>query len=284
MHTESHTGHADSSFREAVPAVHRRPMNRRTFVAAVATGAASACIRRTPPRDRGIRAVAFDLFTIFDPRSIDAAVVAELPEDGAKLAQLWKLRAFEYCWLRASADRYLAFDRIMDDALSHALAAHGREVEPAVRRRLLGAWTELSPWPDSERALVQMRESGLALAPLANFAPAMIETLLARTKLRPLFSGVFSTDAARSYKPARRAYQLGVDGFRLPASAIAFSAFGGWDAVGATWFGYPTFWVNRLGVAGEQLSVTPAGTGADLVALGRWVAGHNAVPEAHGDS
>lgn len=246
-------------------------MNRRTFVAGVAAGATSACLGAHPARPRTIRAVAFDLFTIFDPRSIDAAVIAQFPQDGAKLAQLWKRKTFEYCWLRAAADRYVAFDVLLDDALTHALETHGLALPAAVRSDLIAAWSALPPWPDSESALGEMRERGLALAPLANYAPAMIEALLVRAKLRPLFAHVFSTHAARSYKPAGRAYQLGVDGFGLPPSAIAFSAFGGWDAVGASWFGYPTFWVNRLGMAAERLSAAPAGTGKDLVALGAWL-------------
>ncbi|MDQ3341011.1 MAG: haloacid dehalogenase type II [Myxococcota bacterium] len=250
-------------------------MNRRSFVQVLGAGTTlAACMRAAPsqPHSTRIRAVAFDLFTIFDPRSIDAAVSAEVPTDGAALAQLWKLRTFEYCWLRAAADRYLRFDRIVADALAHALATRKLTLDPAAHQRLIAAWTELAPWPDAEASLVRLRDRGLVLAPLANFSPDMIEALLTRAKLRPLFAHVISTDAAASYKPAARAYQLGVDRFALSRSEIAFSAFGGWDAVGATWFGYPTCWVNRLGVTSEHLSVLPEHTGPDLVALADWIA------------
>ena len=82
----------------AAAVAHRQRMNRRSFVLGATTVA--ACMRAAPTRQRtGIRAVAFDLFTIFDPRSIDAAVAAEVPADPT-LAQLWKLRTFEYCWLK----------------------------------------------------------------------------------------------------------------------------------------------------------------------------------------
>jgi 2-haloacid dehalogenase len=46
-----------------------------------------------------------------------------------------------------------------------------------------------------------------------------------------------------------------------------FVAFAGWDAAGARSFGYPTFWVNRLGFPPEQLGVLPDATGPDLNAL-----------------
>ncbi len=44
-------------------------------------------------------------------------------------------------------------------------------------------------------------------------------------------------------------------------------AFAGWDAAGAKWFGYPTFWVNRAGASREELDIVPDGTGRDLQSL-----------------
>jgi len=261
-------------------------MNRRTFTGLLGVTTLAACasarmpspsspsLPPSPPSPTRIRAVAFDLFTIFDPRGIDAAVAAELP--GVDLAPLWKLRAFEYCWLRASAERYAPFDQVVDDALTHALRTRRVAVASPVRARLLAAWTELAPWPDSVAALASMHDAGLILAPLANFAPSMIDRLLAHANLRDQFAHVFSTHSARTFKPARRAYQLGVEGFGLPSTSIAFAAFGAWDAVGATWFGYPTFWVDRLGATPEQLQVDPAGQGPDLRALAAWIHDHNA--------
>jgi 2-haloacid dehalogenase len=34
--------------------------------------------------------------------------------------------------------------------------------------------------------------------------------------------------------------------------------------VGATWFGYRTVWINRLGLPGERLDVSPALTSANM--------------------
>jgi len=45
----------------------------------------------------------------------------------------------------------------------------------------------------------------------------------------------------------------------------------GWDAVGAKWFGYPTFWVNRVHIAAEELGTVPEGVGKDLNDLATFV-------------
>jgi 2-haloacid dehalogenase len=41
--------------------------------------------------------------------------------------------------------------------------------------------------------------------------------------------------------------------------------------MGAKWFGYPTFWVNRAHAATEELGVTPDGIGNDLNDLAAFV-------------
>jgi 2-haloacid dehalogenase len=222
-----------------------------------------------PPSPRGIRAIAFDLFTIFDPRGVDRRVAALLGENAA-LTATWKKRLFEYCWIRAAAGQYVDFEHLVHDSLVHAAGAHGVAIAGPVQASLEAAFTELAPWPDAPAVLRDLAARGLRLAPLANFAPRMIEALVARAGIRDVFEALISTDQARTYKPDPRAYALAEATFGLPRRQIAFAAFGGWDAAGARWFGFPTFWVNRLGVAPEQLVDVDA-SGPDLARLATWV-------------
>jgi 2-haloacid dehalogenase len=57
---------------------------------------------------------------------------------------------------------------------------------------------------------------------------------------------------------------MAIRAFGLRKEEIVFAAFGGWDAMGAKWFGYPTFWVNRAHATAEELGVVPDGVGKDL--------------------
>jgi 2-haloacid dehalogenase len=250
-------------------------MSRRQFLQLTGAAALAACVphRRTAPPSTGpIAAVAFDLFTLFDPRGVERAVEAALPGEGAELARLWRGRQFEYAFLRAAAGQYTDFRRVTEDALDVAATARGHALSPATRARLVDAYQELEPWPDARPTLLALRAAGLRLAPLANYAPSMLRALLDRAGFTPLFDHLLSTDLARTFKPDPRAYQLGVDAFALPPARIAFSAFGGWDAAGAAWFGYPTFWVNRLGVLPDRLAPEGAfATGHDLGAVRAWL-------------
>jgi 2-haloacid dehalogenase len=75
----------------------------------------------------------------------------------------------------------------------------------------------------------------------------------------------------KKFKTAPEAYQLAPDVFGLSAKNILFVSSNCWDACGATWFGYTTFWVNRANAPLEELGVTPDGIGHDMRDLLRFV-------------
>ena len=104
-----------------------------------------------------------------------------------------------------------------------------------------------------------------------NFEKLNSEAGIKNAGLDGVFAHVLSTDQIRAYKPEPRAYQMALDALQLQREEILFVAFAGWDAAGAKWFGYPTFWVNRLHLPGEALGVTPDAMGRDLTDVVRFV-------------
>jgi 2-haloacid dehalogenase len=83
---------------------------------------------------------------------------------------------------------------------------------------------------------------------------------------------VLSVDSVRRYKTDAAAYKMGIDAVGAPANEIAFVSSNCWDAIGATWFGYRTFWVNRGNAPMDRLGAVPAGTGASLRDLPHFLA------------
>jgi 2-haloacid dehalogenase len=216
------------------------------------------------------RAVAFDAFPIFDPRPIAATAEAVFPGHGAALSESWRTRQFEYTWLRSLSRQYADFWQVTEDALVFAAAALHLDLDPSARQRLMHAYLELQAWPDVQPALTALRAAGVRLALLSNFTPKMLTAALRNSSIEPLFDHVLSTDTVRTFKPDPRAYALGLDAFKLPRPEILFAPFAGWDAAGARWFGYPTFWVNRLQAPSEQLGDGVDGSGAGLADLVRF--------------
>ena len=92
----------------------------------------------------------------------------------------------------------------------------------------------------------------------------MLRSCLEYSGLNGMFEHLLSTDKVREFKPSPRAYQMGVDAFRMNREEILFVAFGGWDAIGAKSFGYPTYWANRMMAPAEQLGAIPDYVSANL--------------------
>jgi 2-haloacid dehalogenase len=251
-------------------------MNRRDFLNLAAGGVGTALFGQSPtPRAAAsskIKAVCFDAFTTFDPRPVFALAEKLFPGKGAELSNAWRIRQFEYQWLRALAGRYVDFWQATEEALVFAANLLKLDLSADNRERLMQAYLELKAWPDAAPALRSLKDSGVRLALLSNATPTMLEAWIRRSGLESMYEHVLSTDAIRTYKPDPRAYQMGVGAFGLNLEEIAFAAFGGWDAAGAKWFGYTTFWVNRLGLPVEELGVTPDGAGASLTELVPFVA------------
>jgi 2-haloacid dehalogenase len=218
-----------------------------------------------------IKAVGFDVFTIFDPRSVAVVVEENFPGRGAELSAAWRTRQFEYCWLRTLNRNYADFWRVTEDALAFACKAAKLDLKPDARARLMDAFLQLKPWPDSIAALKTMRAAKIRLAYVSNMTPTMLRAITENAGAADLFEHQLSTDAVKAFKPDPRAYRMAETAFGLPRENIAFSAFGGWDAAGARSFGFNTFWVNRLGVPMEELGVEPNAVGGTLTELAKYV-------------
>ncbi|MDI9848896.1 haloacid dehalogenase type II [Rhodoblastus sp. 17X3] len=216
-------------------------------------------------------AVAFDAFTIFDPRAPAAAVEECYPGRGKEIFAIWRSRQFEYCWLRTLNRDYADFRHVTEEALIFACKSAKVELDASARARLMDAAFAFKPWPDSVAALRSMRNAGIRLAYLSNLTPEILAGLSEAAGIADLFEHRLSTDLVKAFKPDPRAYQMAETAFDLSRDRIVFAAFGGWDAAGAKAFGLTTFWVNRLDAPLEELGVRPDAIGTDLVELVKFV-------------
>lgn len=250
-------------------------ITRREFLNLTAAGVAAGTLAATPAARAAttpkVKALAFDGFPILDPRPVFALAEQLFPGKGAELSNAWRIRQFEYQWLRALSGNYADFWQVTEESLLFAAESLKLDLSPDKQKRLMAAYLKLKAWPDAPLALRSLKSAGLRLAFLSNLAPKVLDSAIKNCGFEGLFEHALSTDKIKTYKPDPRAYQMGIDAFGLNKEEILFVAFGGWDAAGAKTFGYPTFWVNRFNLPTERLGVSPDGIGKNMNDLAGFV-------------
>jgi 2-haloacid dehalogenase len=219
-----------------------------------------------------MRAAVFDAYgTLFDVtgalrRAAEAEPDAPWAADWQGLARTWRQKQLEITWLRAAAGRHADFWLVTEDALAWTLARGGLST-PELRRRLMELYAELPPYPEAETAVRALRAKGLATAILTNATPGMIEDLLRRSGMEALFDALLTVEEAGVYKPHPAVYALATARLACEPDDVLFVSANGWDAAGASGFGFRTAWINREGAPPDPLWAQPTWTIPSLAAL-----------------
>jgi 2-haloacid dehalogenase len=214
---------------------------------------------------KALSAVLFDLYgTLLDVHSIAARADQLFAGRGAALAQLWRDKQLEYSRLRTMSNRYVPFTQVVDDALQYACEALHLPLDSAGRGLLMHEFTQLAPFADVIPALQRLVAADLTVGVLTNGDPGQLEDALHGAGLDDYFDVLLSADQARAYKTAPAVYELGPLTLGHPAAELLLVSSNGWDTVGAKWYGYRTFWVNRASAPIERLGERPDGMGHTL--------------------
>lgn len=211
------------------------------------------------------RAVVFDAYgTLFDVYSVALLAEQLFPGQGNALAVLWRDKQIEYTHLASMGGRYRPFWDLTRAGLRFAAQRLSLSLGDAAEAQLMNQYRHLSAFPENHGVLAELARRGIPAAILSNGDPQMLDVAVKSAGLQELLAHVLSVDGVRRYKPDPATYALGADAFALPARQILFVSSNGWDAIGATWYGYTTLWVNRQRAPLEQLDTAPTRTGTSL--------------------
>jgi len=214
---------------------------------------------------QAIKAVVFDAYgTLFDVHSVTSLAEQLFPGKGGELSRLWRRKQLEYSWLRTLAGRYKPFGEITRDALRHAGASLALPLDDRSEKQLMAQYASLSAFPEARPALRGLKAAGLPLGILSNGDREMLGISLRSAGMAELFDHILSSQAVEAFKTAPALYALAPAAFGCRAREILFVSSNGWDAIGARWHGFTSFWVNREGAAPEQLDTEPDHVGSLL--------------------
>lgn len=216
--------------------------------------------RPSPPR-----AVLFDAYgTLFDVYSVAHVAEQLFPGRGEKLALLWRDKQIEYTRLLTMSGRYQTFWAVTCASLRYAVQRFELPLDAAGEAQLLNQYRHLSAFPENKAVLAELKKRGIPAGILSNGDPAMLAVAVKSAGLKDLLAHVLSVDEVQRFKTDPAAYAIGPRALGLPARDILFVSSNCWDAIGATWYGYTTLWVNRAGAPLEQLDTQPTRIGSTL--------------------
>jgi len=211
------------------------------------------------------RAVLFDAYgTLFDVYSVALLAEQLFPGHGERLSVLWRDKQIEYTRLTSMSGRYRPFWELTRAGLRFAALRLGLDLNSTAEDRLMNQYRHLSSFPENREVLAALKSRGISAGILSNGDPEMLGVAVKSAGFSGLPDHVISVHALRKFKTDPATYALGTQALNLPAKDILFVSSNGWDAIGATWFGYTTLWVNRFDLPLEQLATAPTRIGTSL--------------------
>ncbi len=216
--------------------------------------------------------IAFDAYgTLFDVYSMGQLAEELFPGQGAAFSVMWRDRQIEYTRLVTLCDPnpagsryYLSFWELTVRSLRYVCKRMNLPLDDATEKRLMDQYAKLTAFEDSLAVLSKLKEKGLATAILSNGSREMLSTVVAANGLKPYLDQVVTVEDVRLFKTSPHSYQLLLKAFPVQKKEILFVSSNAWDAVGASWFGFDVFWVNRQGLPFEEIGNKPNFEGDSL--------------------
>lgn len=220
-----------------------------------------------------IRLVVFDAYgTLFDVYSISSLAESLFPGQGQALSVLWRDKQIEYSRLISLSDpmnpmgsrHYQSFWDLTRLGLQYACQRLELELTPAKQKRLMDQYAQLTPFPENLAVLEALQSLQIPAAILSNGSPDMLQAAVSFAGMVHVIDKVLSVDEVRQFKTSPQSYGLVADHYKVDIREVLFVSSNSWDALGATWFGFKSFWVNRQGMPFETLGPRPTYSGRSL--------------------
>ncbi len=219
------------------------------------------------------KAVVFDAYgTLFDVYSIQVLAEALYPGHGANIAVKWRDKQIEYTRLITQSDPHNAagsqyfrpFWELTRLSLEYTLDRLHLARTSGQVEQLMQQYAHLKPFAENLEVLQKIKSMGLTTAILSNGSVDMLTSAVHSAGMGDLLDHLISVDAIRLFKTSPESYGLVQQTIAVNKAEVLFVSSNAWDALGATWFGFTTHWVNRQGLPFEALSPKPTFSGPDL--------------------
>jgi 2-haloacid dehalogenase len=184
----------------------------------------------------------------------------------------WRDKQIEYTRLITQSDPHSAsgsqyyrpFWELTRLSLAYTLDRLKLERQSGQVEKLMQQYAHLMPFPENLAVLQKIKSMGLTTAILSNGSVDMLASAVNSAQMAGVLDHIISVDPIRLFKTSPESYGLVQQFIPFEKNEVLFVSSNAWDALGATWFGFTTHWVNRQGLPFEALSPRPHFSGSDL--------------------
>ena len=220
-----------------------------------------------------IKAVVFDAYgTLFDVYSIQALAEKLYPSHGADIAVKWRDKQIEYTRLITQSDPhnlsgskyYQPFWELTKLSLEYILDRLRLDRSHNQVNKLMKQYAHLTAFPENLAVLQKIKGMGLTTAILSNGSPEMLASAVKSAGMEDVLDHIISVNRIRLFKTSPESYGLVQQTISVSKEEVLFVSSNAWDALGATWYGFKTLWINRQNLPYEAIGPRPDHSGSDL--------------------
>jgi 2-haloacid dehalogenase len=205
----------------------------------------------------------FDVYgTLLDFHSIEKEL-KEITFD-QNVSRLWREKQVEYTRLLTIADKYIPFKEISQNALIYTFKKNKIKYNQELIDTLLLKYKSLTPFQDVLETLLILQKEKIPMSILSNGDLDDLEDNLNTRGMSSYFKNLLSAQQVKKYKIHPSVYQYAVESAGISKENILFVSANPWDILGAKWFGFNTFWLNRERNIFEELGISSDFTGESM--------------------
>lgn len=189
---------------------------------------------------------AFDVYgTLIDTQGITEELATFVGPRAGEVAQMWRSKQLEYSFRRGLMQRYRDFSVCTADALEYCNQVFKLGLSKQATTQLLQAYRTLPPFHDVAPALRALSEQGQRVFAFSNGSASAVQHLLEHAEILPLFEGIISVEALKTFKPDPAVYQHFLRQTVSDPERSWLVSGNCFDIIGADAVGMRTAWVQR---------------------------------------
>ncbi|MEM7347501.1 MAG: haloacid dehalogenase type II [Chloroflexota bacterium] len=189
-------------------------------------------------------AALFDLESSLIPALTKALGPASSHVDLQQVLKTWRDKQLEYALISNSLQQgQTPFPHLTRRTLDYTLQRFQMDVDASIRSDLVNAWKELTPWPEVQEVLTEIKAQGYAIGLLSNSDENTLQLLSGNFSAS--FDYLFAANQAGFYKPHPKIYHLPLVILKLTAHEVLHVTGSATDTFGAKAAGLACAWVNR---------------------------------------